>query len=155
MKMSLDLVQVPFRNCTVSFRIPSQWIDVDEEGTGAMYAEPGRDDGALRLDVISVSTGDSPAQDRMVEYMSAEHGEVFQLSNGNVLRYYSEDARQDDSIVMHYWHLGCALRKDFFCIAVFSYTLLKTLALSVESLDMVEFLRAEIRNASISQSAVQ
>lgn len=152
--MKLDRVEVPFQHCTVSFRIPSDWVEGDEEGVGAVYGQPDIDDGALRLDVISVSTNE-PAQARLLQLMAKDDQSLDLLTNGNVLRYYVEHSKTDETILLHYWHVGCALREDFICIAIFSFTLFKSRAQAPESLETVEFLDDEIRNAAIGPSILQ
>lgn len=152
----MELKTIVYRGGVVTFRVPMDWIEeYGERGGGTFYRDTPQA-GILRLYVTTMSNEKvvSPEliyNEAIVDYRGIKQSflpDLQLLPNGNsILRHRRTSWSWFRRIVLHFWQVYNPVPPHHMRLALFSYTILKTLDTNPETLQDIDLLDREIRDA--------
>jgi hypothetical protein len=146
----VKLKDVAFADGQLRFRIPSSWVQSQEEDGGGVYYDEKLDQGTLRVKVMTFTTEDDLTGHRALDEMGvleAEPGQTLEaLANGNAVRFHREETEASgERTAFHVWLLASLDPPHRMRLAVFSFTVRAREA--EEATALLGVLDTEIRQA--------
>lgn len=142
---------ISYRGGIVEFSIPGSWREEYEPSGGATFYEDNPESGTLRLNVLSFSSKDEPAQQMASSVFPTGSYEL--ISNDFPMQYEIKDVVEGGvKLHLHSWSVAVPVPPHSVRLAVFHHTVLA--GQESESLIQAEldFLHQSIRSASFSQA---
>jgi hypothetical protein len=142
----------------LSFLIPHEWVEADEEGDNYLYHAPNANSGWLRVSLISITGPDVRSPDELhslfVEKAAKREGELFEVDK-NVVVAWKKDSEEDGDPISHvWWAVGHYHGPKLSHEALFSYTVLQERKAGLETLQTVELLGELIGQSKFAPKAV-
>ena len=110
----------------LSFLIPHDWVEADEEGGNYLYHAPNTDSGWLRASLISIKRGCPEAELRSLlnERAQQENGRLYDRDDNIVVAWQKNSEEDGDPIVNFWWGVGHYHGPTLCHEALFSFTVL-------------------------------
>ena len=113
----------------LSFLIPHEWIEADEESDAYLYHAPHADSGWLRVSLITVKDLKTSCRDRLLGFLKErarkESGELYE-SGENIVVAWERPSEQDGVLLyLYWWSVGHCHGSSLAREAMFSYTILR------------------------------
>ena len=140
----------------LSFLIPHEWAEADEEGDSYLYHAQNAHSGWFRASLISIKRGCSLEELRSLldERAQKESGQLYEVGD-NVVVAWKEDSEEDSDPITHFWwavghYHGPKLSHE----ALFSYTVLLERKAAPETSRTVELLGELVGQAKFAPPKV-
>ena len=110
----------------LSFLIPHEWEEFDEDGKNYLYRPPNAQSGWLRVSLISIKKGCSPEELRSLLNKRAvrEDGKFFEAGDNVVVAWEKKSQEDGDPITHFWWAVGHYHNPNLSHEAMFSFTVL-------------------------------
>ena len=142
---------IHYRGGVMCFRLPEHWEEEYEEEGGGTFYDPDLETGALRVNVMTLSSkehvGPASAVGILEQLPMTAGRQVEALPDGNALVAYSEGLQQeeDDGLFAWYWLIGNPVPPHHLRIAIFTYTAAADQADDPDVIEQAEMLDRELR----------
>jgi hypothetical protein len=142
---------ISYRGGIVTFRVPESWREEYEPSGGGTFYEDRPDSGTLRLDVLSFSSKDEPAQQMALRAFPAGSYEI--LSNGFPIQYEIKEATEHGAkLHLHSWSIAVPIPPHSMRLVMFCHTVLAGQENDPLIESELDLLQSSIRSASFSQA---
>jgi hypothetical protein len=119
MEKPIRLDEVSIFGDKVSFLIPHEWVEGEDEGNAYLYHAPETDSGWLRVSLITVNT-DEPTE-RLQQLFADSDDLTISEKNGNYVDRSEKRSHEDgNDIHIYYWKVANVVLPDCVLEAVFS-----------------------------------
>lgn len=124
---------IVYRGGLLKFQLPEDWVEeYGEEGGGTFYLDE-EDSGTLRVNVLTFQGGSSATGNAALEVLQTlekKPGVVVESlpTEKTAIARYFEDGDEDGELLrIWYWQIACIIQPEYLHIAIFSYSVLKSL----------------------------
>ena len=126
----------------ISFLIPHEWEEFDEDGKNYLYHPPNAQSGWLRVSLISIKKGCSPQELRSLlnERAVLEDGKLFEAGDNVVVAWENQSHENGDPITNFWWAVGHYHEPTLSHEAMFSFTVLAEQQKTPETVETVALL---------------
>ncbi len=135
----------------LSFLIPHEWVEADEEGDSYLYHAPNTDSGWLRVSLISIKGPGERSQEELRSLLAdrakRENGELFEMDDNIVVQWTKDSEEDGDPITHFWWAVGHYHGRKLSYEALFSYTVLGPRKSDPDTLRTVDLLGELISQA--------
>jgi len=138
----------------LSFLIPHEWVEADEEGDNYLYHAPNADSGWLRVSLISIKKDCSPGELRSLlnERALSENGNLYD-SGDNVAVAWEKKSHEDGSPIVNFWWAVGHYHEPALCHeAMFSFTVMADRAKDAETIETVVLLSESVAKSEFTPS---
>lgn len=112
----------------LSFLIPHEWVETDEEGDDYLYDAPNTDSGWVRVSLISLKGPGKTSKDVIFEHLTEraeeEHGTLYESGENIVLAWGKVSRESGQDIHIYWWAVAYSHGPTLAHEALFSYTVL-------------------------------
>ena len=112
----------------LSFLIPHEWVEADEEPDHYLYHAPNVHPGWLRVSLITLKGPGKATRDRLVELLTErareEQGTLYESRDNIVVAWEEISSEAGDEICNYWWAVAHSAGTDLAREALFSYTVL-------------------------------
>jgi hypothetical protein len=141
---------ISYRGGVVTFLVPESWHEEYEPSGGGTFYEDRPDSGTLRLNVLSFSSKDEPAQQMALRAFPTGSYEI--LSNGFPMQYEIKEATDHgEKLHLHSWSIAVPVPPHSIRLVVFRHTVLAGQESDPLIKSELDFLQSSISSAHFSQ----
>jgi hypothetical protein len=142
---------ISYRGGIVAFSIPATWKEEYEPSGGATFYEDRSESGTLRLNVLSASSKDEPAQKMALRVFPSGTYEL--LANGFPMRYEIKDGDEGGvKLHLHSWSVAVPVPPHSLRLVIFRHAVLAGQESDPLIKTELDFLQQSIRHAVFSQA---
>lgn len=119
-----SLKPIAYRGGIVRFEIPSDWIEEYEPSGGGTFYENRPDSGTLRLNVLSFSSKDTPAEEMARSVFKDKTTDV--LPSGFLMRHYIKAAEEKgEGLEIYRWEVAVPIEPFSLRLVMFAHTIVE------------------------------
>jgi len=145
----------------LSFLIPHEWVESDDEGKNYLYHAPNADSGWLRVSLISIKKGCFPKDLRSLlnERALSENGRLYDSGNNIVVAWEKKSHEDGNPIINFWWAVGQYHEPTLSHEVMISFTVMADREKDAQTIETVALLtqlvaKSELRSSKPVWSAV-
>jgi len=127
----------------LSFLIPHEWIESEEDGENYLYHTPGATSGWLRVSLISIKPA-APSKEELEKLLAEraeKEGGVLYRAGENIIAAWEQPSEEHEiPIINYWWAVGYCHGPHLSHEAMFSYTILQEKRDDFETKEMLTLL---------------
>jgi hypothetical protein len=139
----------------LSFLIPHEWIEGENEGNNYLYHAPNADSGWLRASLLSLrNTSKEQLRDLLSERAEKHTGELYE-SGDNVVVAWEQMSEEDGVPICNYWWAVAHFHSPAFIHeALFSYTILRERSEDPDTREALSLVAKLVAEASFTEPKI-
>ena len=142
----------------LSFLIPHEWVESEEETDHYLYHAPNADSGWFRVSLLTLKGPGKASRDRLKELMEQrarkENGRVHELGANIVLAWEKGSKEKGTAVWNYWWAVGHSYGPDLGQEALFSYTILQERSGRPETREIVARLASLVADARFAEPKI-
>ena len=131
----------------LSFLIPHEWIEEQEDGENYLYHAPNAESGWFRVSLITAPNSPERLREHLAERAQQEHGRLY-TAGDNIIVTWERPSEEDGVPIYHFWWaVGHSHEPELSREALFTYTVLLDRREDTQTRQTVSLLADLIANA--------
>jgi hypothetical protein len=141
----------------LSFLIPHEWIEAEEESDHYLYHAPNADSGWFRVSLLTLKSGNASRErlyKLLAERADKEHGQIYE-SASNIVVAWEQLSKEDGVAICNYWWaVGHSHSPNLGHEALFSYTILQERRAASETEETLKLLGELVADARFAEPKI-
>jgi hypothetical protein len=141
----------------LSFLIPHEWIEAEEESDHYLYHAPNADSGWFRVSLLTLKSGNASREQLyklLAERADKEHGQIYEFASNIVVAWEQLSKEDGVAICNYWWAVGHSHSPNLGHEALFSYTILQERRAASETEETLKLLGELVADARFAEPKI-